>query len=44
MAKSNTLSVDDTSEIVKTLTKRFPNIIGPRKVIFAMQLQTDKWR
>ena len=26
-----TLSVDDTSEIVKTLTKRFPNIIGPKK-------------
>ncbi len=26
-----TLSVDDTSEIVKTLTKRFPKIIGPKK-------------
>ena len=26
-----TLSVDDTSEIVKTLTTRFPNIIGPKK-------------
>ena len=26
-----TLSVDDTSEIVKILTKRFPNIIGPKK-------------
>ena len=26
-----TLSVDDTSEIVETLTERFPNIIGPKK-------------
>lgn len=26
-----TLSVDDTSDVIDALTRRFPNIVGPRK-------------
>ena len=37
-----TLSIDDTSEIISCLSKRFPKIHSPKKRIFVMQQQTAK--
>ena len=37
-----TLSVDDTKSIVSCLKNKFPNIIGPGKMIFVTQHKIDK--